>query len=827
VQSLNLKIKGLNTANNELGSVPEGALSVADNIVIDFDNLAQPRRGEDRLTYTFASGSDRANRYFFYQDQLLAHYATSAFAWYNPAAGWSNYSGTFGHPDSSLAKCRAVEANSNFFLSTSAGVKKLDAYTGTFSGAGMYRGLDVTGSLVAGSFFTSGNQAAYRVVWGIKDTNKNLILGTPSQRCVVTNATGVAKDVQLIITIPSGITTSHFFQVYRSGLSGDAAVEPNDELGLVYEANPTSSQITAKSITLTDSTPDSLRGTTIYIAPSQETILQSNDPPPFCKDFCQFKGYMLYINTRSKHRLSLTMLAVGGSSGVSSGDVITIDGVTYTGGVAENVSTKTFQIVTSGTPSQNIADTSLSLIRVINQNTSNTTVYASYLSGVNDLPGKILLEERGLGGSSFAVTASAHGSAYNPQLPTSGTTVASSNDTFAHGLYISKKDQSEAVPITNLRFVGSAADEALRVIPLRDSAFILKEDGVYRLTGTSIDNFYVAPFDTTARIIAPDSAVVLNNQIWCLTDQGVVAISDTGVSVMSRPIEPDITALFGLNLTSVKRYSFGVAYESDRKYYLWTISNAGDTYPTQAFVYNLFTNTWTRDTRAKTTGIVSPVNDKLYLGDALTNYTNIERKDFSYTDFADYASTYTISSSSDTSVILSSVQGVDVGDLLYQGGSFSVITAVDQDTRTVTTEFTIPWSNGSCSVYKGINCVLQWTGNPAGNPGELHQFSEATLFLKEFRAFQTKIGFSTDISSYFEDVPLSKSTNSPWGSGGWGSIPFGGSVMPTTLRTYIPLEKQQGTRINVRLTHRVAYSRWKVQGVSLPLRALSTRVSKI
>jgi len=116
-----------------------------------------------------------------------------------------------------------------------------------------------TASAVSIQFY-SGSQTAYRILWGFRDANKNLILGTPSQRTVVTNVTATASDVNLQITVPAGATVNHLYQVYRAPSTVNSTVEPSDEMQLVYEGNPTAGQITALSITQPDATSDSLKG---------------------------------------------------------------------------------------------------------------------------------------------------------------------------------------------------------------------------------------------------------------------------------------------------------------------------------------------------------------------------------------------------------------------------------------------------------------------------------------------------------------------------------------------------------------------------------------
>ncbi len=822
MQSLNLSLVGLYTYPNRLGkSVPEGALLTADNIVIDAESIAQARRGFNRLEFGFADINDRATKLLTYQEMLLAAYTGSKLAYYDDSTGWEDYSGTFTAP--SGYKIQAAGANDNFYFTTSNGIQKLDAFDSDPTDAGMFKGLDITAALSGASgFLEPDNQVAYRHVWGIKDANNYVVIGAPSQRAIVTNpSAGGDKDVALTITIPAGVTTAHFFQVYRSPQSGGEDIAPSDELQLIYEANPTSGEITAGTLTFTDQTPDSLRGANLYTNPGEETILQANESPPAAKDIAAFNGSLFFSNTISKQRLNLTILSVGGSNGIAIADTITIAGTVYTGAAAENAAAGEFDVVTGGTPAQNIADTANSLVRVINQYSSNTAVYAYYLSSVDDLPGQILLEERDFGAAEFAVTASAHGSAFSPILPTSGTSVSSTNDTSLNAIYFSKNLQPEAVPLVNIFRIGSASKAILRIIPLRDSLFVLKEDGVWRILGESAGNFRVESVDTSTRLLAPESAVSLNNQIYCLTDQGVVTITETGVSVISRPIEGDLLELFGLNKSGVASHSFGIGYETDRKYILFTISGAGDTTATQAFVYNVFTTAWTRWDLSKTCGLVNPTDDKLYFGDAESHYTNIERKSFNHTDYVDQGDVYEITAIDENTLTLVSVSGIEVGDLLLQLDGddeiYSVVAEIDSLTNMVTMRDTLSgWAVGDVTLYKAIQTEIEWVPVTGGNPGIIKNFQEASLFLKDRQFTTIEIGFKTDTSPVFEDVEVSGDGVSSWGLFGWGEEAWGSEVVQGPIRTYVPLEKCRGSEMTVRMVASLAFQKFALQGISIP-----------
>lgn len=909
MQSLTLKIKGLYTHPSELEAAPDGALSVADDIVIDRESVASPRRGLDRLDYGYSTSSHRANKVFFYQDKILSHFYDNLLAWYDSGSGWQQFSGTY-DPPTSTTPTRAVQANQNFYFTTDSGVYKLDAYNGTPALSGSYKGLDLSASLpssATSAWLAEGDQAAYRVVWGHKDANNNLILGAPSQREVIENpsGSGAAKDVLLNITVPSGVTTTYFYQIYRS--AGTTGAEPNDELGLVYEDNPTAAQIATATfdfattdvdtsgetiteiahglvngdevtftttgtlpaglstgttyyvvgktddtfqvsttfggsavnitdqgsgthtcnyggvINVLDITPDSLRGATIYTAASQEGLANQNERPPMAEDIAVYKNHVFYANTTSKHRYYLDLLAVGGTNGIASSDTVTIGGVTYTGAANEDIAAAEFDVVTGGSASQNIRDTALSLVRVINGHASST-VYAYYLSGSDDLPGQLLLEERGLGGSSFAVT-SDNSTCWSPSLPSSGTTESSTNDRYKNGLYFSKQSQPEAVPLPNIFFVGSEEDEIKRIVPLRDSLFIFKEDGIYRLSGVDSGSFRVDLFDASTKILAPESTAVLNNQIYCLSDQGVVSVTESGVRVRSRPIEYTLLSLQGVSLSNLKNLTFAVGYESERKYILFVPSVSGDTNPTQAYVYNVFTDSWVRWVLDKTCGGVNPADDKLYLGDGDSEYINQEFKNYSYLDYVDYGFTATVSGVSSTVLTMSNTDNISEGDVVYQSASvFSTVASVDSVAGTVTVDVAASFSTGAVTVYKAIATKIAWIPFTVGNPGIQKHFREATFLFKQDFTGTATLAFSTDISPAEETDTLEGTAIGLWGLFAWGGVPWGGENIKRPMRVYIPRNKQRCSQLTVEFRHATGYADYQLNGISLIANGMNERV---
>jgi hypothetical protein len=986
------KCRGLYSFPNRLQTMPPGALVTATNVVVNREDIIESRRGFK--IYGGAMGAsaslDNAKQLFIYKERLLRHFTTTL-QWDNGSGTFTSFSGSYTEAETGV-RIKSQEANGNFYFTTSLGIKKISAASAALMGsatigdAGGIKALDGYAELNEQSgFFTQDSIVSYRIVWGIKDNNNNVVLGSPSERIIITNpitdllitdfnALLVALDVgsavaggddlsdtdynsllkvpvgsavtlvrtnmsslctklntdfgntdfsaaktaidaltfattpttaqlealqdqydaivdilnsyigaeidagvsefsnstqsstvDVTFTVPSGITTSHFYQIYRTNLSTSTGatllsdLDPGDEHKLAYEANPTSGEITAGTVTVQDIVPESFLGANLYTNPtSGEGIAQANEVPPFAKDITLFKGFTFYANTKTKHRLDLSLLSVSELTSGTSTLIITNGSTSHTytfrsgvketteivcvadtadslngkyflinsaenktryyvwfktsGGAASDpavanrtgirvdiatgatdaqvataldaalnnyddftpsVATATVTVInavagicdnatdvdttftisattegmgenststthtgdtTNGnptissiastvdltvgmwvtgtgiaagskiisktatsvtlnnnatangtgvtftfkardvllseldTPSQQVDETARSLVRVINKQ-STEIVNAFYLSGPEDVPGEMLLEAKTLSDTAFYLQANSTttGGQFSPTIPTSGSTVISTNEVSPNRIYFSKYQQPEAVPLLNYQDVGPKDKEILRIIALRDSLFVLKEEGIYRLSGENAP-FVVSLFDSSTILKARDTAAVLNNQIYMYSSQGVVTVSDTGVNIISRPIEDLLIKLTKPEYTTFETASFGVSYESDRSYSLFTVTDTADTDATQCFRYNVFTNTWTILDISKTCGIVSSADDKMYLGAADTNFIEQERKSFDRTDYADREHSDTISAGNinGTTITLSSVANYAEGDVLTQ-----------------------------------------------------------------------------------------------------------------------------------------------------------------
>lgn len=335
----------------------------------------------------------------------------------------------------------------------------------------------------------------------------------------------------------------------------------------------------------------------------------------------------------------------------------------------ETVNKKYFLLSTYESSSLKNEETVKSLLNAINKN-SNDVVYGYYTSVSTGLPGEFNLESRIFDGTSFVVSSNDNevkSNIFNETLPQT-----SNSESLPNRLFFSKPSEPDSVPLVNYFDVGPRDKAIRRIVGLRDSLFIFKEEGIYRLFGNISNNFQVVLFDSSSNISATDSVAVLNNQIYLLTSQGVGRVSETGVNIISRPIENLFTRVSNINYYQWS--TFGIGYEADRSYLLFTPFEEDDITATKAFRFNTFTETWTTWNRNYNCGIVHPGENKLYFGAVEDNYIEVERKTLSRKDYADrqYSGKNIVAKVNDTKITLSNNQNLDIGDSLVQTQTLTI-----------------------------------------------------------------------------------------------------------------------------------------------------------
>lgn len=851
LQFLQLDCRGLYTMPNSLSKVPLGSLLQAENTVVSYNGLLSVRRGIKQFGTSLADlpggGPDtEVFQEFFYKDSKIVWFGDGTvsrldplkhnFAYDSDNLGtWVQTSTAVPAPAYELTDSyRSAQSNNNLYITTVEGIWKTDDPANAFYRAGGLPGLDGRAVLVdLAGFMSDDTQVAYRMTWKTTDANHNVVEGTPSTRVVIANTSGGSRNVQLTFTIPNGATVDDQWVIYRSPMSATALTDPSDELQQVTQGFPDATDITNGFFTVTDTTPESQLGAALYTNAGQQGAAQANNIPPLSNDMCFFAGFMIYGAATTQQKFLLSLLATGAPDGIQIGDTFTItnglSNFTLTAAAAENVSLGEFEVFTGGDPGSDILQTKQSLIHVLNLYTQ-TLVYAydaTDASSATSLPGDFFIQEQTIGGGVFQVSSS-RSTCWNPEL----TTTPSDNESLAGGSlgsgFCSKFQQPEAVPVANTINVGNSNFEWLRCLPLRNSVIVLKADGLFQLTGTSFP-FSVTTLDTGTILTAPESCASMNNQVFAYTNQGVVAVAETGPAIVSRPIENIMQRISSDLYPNFPAVTFGAAYETDRKYIMSTISGEdGFERATTQYVYDTLTEAWTTYIYPVPVWDIleSPTEHRLYVCSADTDFPYLfqERKSFTNTDFADIELPVTITGfdNSDPSqpvVTLVSTANVTVGWSLVQlvPGAVNtppqllnntVITAISSPTQIVVRD-AINWALSGAvftAVEQPIRVRVQYCpiyGGEDGNPSIVKFFKEAQFFFQNADFNTVDITFASDFIQLGTTVSLTPiPATAGWGQFPWGQTPWGGSdeFRVSSARTYIPLSARRAHWLNLHLT---------------------------
>lgn len=688
-------------------------------------------------------------------------------------------------------RIRAAAALGNVYFSTSIGITKSTSAAADLMPSGLPQCLDLTLSLTNSSptLMATGYQRAYRAVLCLKDANNNLIQGAPSSRFTVSNTTGGTRDVQAIIYLPPQITTSHFVQLYASGITA-TTVDPGDELRLVLEYFPTSTDIANGYVTLADITPDAFRGAYLYTnADSGEGQANQNDEPPLGRDLVWWQNKLLVANYTDKHEMPLQML--GTSAMVT--QTITLGGVVYTAGTAEAVSTGTFIVYKPGgggytdlgTQSLNVEGTAKSLCKVINQYAANTSLYAFYESGVDDPPGKIRVVERAIGGSQFTVicSASAMGNSFSPAIPTSGSAYASTADRRVNQIRVSKDGEPEHMPRWRNIIVGGEDEEIQRIIALRSSLIVIKDRSIWRLTEAEPGDAEPVFIDNTCQIAGRDSAAVLNNTVFMLSDQGFVAITDNGIQIVGRPTENRVLAgLEKINAPDHDRF-VAIGHEQRRLYICLAYDAAAG--ENTCYVYSPISNggrgAWTK--RRLNAAAFAVLSNRLMY--ALNNANGhvlrqrASRRDAAswYRDYAEDSSTFTISSiDSSAGTCTGTWSGyvdfdtyesdIGYGWKLYDGSNQYLVLSSASGNTVLTLNTTSGLTTGAKTVYRPVPWTVEYA--PLSGNQNMKQFGDVVV------KAETQNAYALDFAYANQNDTRSDPASDDW------------SAQPTADRVYVP-----------------------------------------
>jgi len=865
-QTIHRKARGLYTSYNPY-QTPEGALLEAENVEIDRENVISKARGFNR--YGDAT-TNAPTQLLQYKDKVIVQDGTTISYDSDDAGTWADWTGSYSAP-SSDHKIRAVEARSNIWFTTSNGPYRNDAINGTPREAGLPEAKCIDphawGQTVTNGWLAPGYFVAYKYLYVRTDAYGRKLYSEPSDRWIYENTgtTTLAVGFTAEADVNSLIISSDEVHIYRtpSAASVDALGDTYKLVDIVTYAGT--------NVTYWDYVPDDFLGEELYTNATREGLAGVNRKPPFAHDIAYYKGYMFCANVRRQNEIKIRLKV--DAADMNDGDTIkiTYGAKNYTFTARTSMpGTYEFLIGTGSTESIRIEETMRSFaFAVTDLHTDSPTSYpffALYTSDTTSLdgaPGEVTIRVADFATDDLEVLGSSNlEDMFTPNIYDTAATRAQAAE--KNVLCYSKFEEPNAVPPGNFERVGSEDSAILRILPLRNSLIILKEEGVWRLTGETESDFIIEAYDPTVRIDAPETAVVLNNAVYCSSNQGVVRIDETmGVVILSRPIEEDLRVI--QNFSNYATVAHATAYESERQYWLWVPDSASDTYAKTCYKYNYINKSWVTRKKNCSCAMVLHDNKTMYLGHGVDTYVLKERKSLSGTaDFMDESMTSSMSAVSTTTdddgntVSLVTCAYTYTGAALGVGWHFqysteeAVVEAASDNgdgtyNLTLSHLLSLPGgSSGSGSFFDILHFItggvsagsgvslpvnvtlsipivstVTWVPETAGNPATMKQFSRCQIEVEDNRAYKQEIEF---ISNFINTASAENILKTPgWGTGRWDSPAWGSNVPSIPIMTYIPQNYQRCQWLRPTFVHRYAKEYFNIVSLALTFRVTSDR----
>lgn len=616
---------------------------------------------------------------------------------------------------------------------------------------------------------------------------------------------------------PGVPTTDNFLRVYRSemtqGYTDDlgnfhpgASITPADDLYQCYETPYLSAaNLAAGFVSFADIAPDSSIEVPLYTNPNNggDGSLAANFQPPIAEDMAYWQDQMWFLNTTGRHSLEFTLIGTGSPDGLQIGDTFTIafaaagPELVYTAAAAS--AGTDFEVSLWSDPGFNIEQTAQSLVQCINADTGNENIIATYVSAEGGAPGRIRLEALLFGDDVEFTLYSSRSTPWTPQLPIFVAPVwlppKSTNNRHAARLWWSKTGQPEAVPITNFQQIDADNHPGLRLCPLKYRMLVFKSDGIYFVPIGQPVTFQKL---SEAVLIAPESIGKLGDTVYCLTDMGIAAISDSGISFISIPIDDTLAKLSSPgSISNLRTRTVGVGYRSARQYLCWLIEQEGTTFTdetAQAYVFSSISGVagsvvsagitpgFTRYTFGVRAALVNPATDTLVVAPTNSNVLWEERKTQTRYDFADLFTEMTPTDITGSDVTFADASGVEAGDVFTWRRCSYLVTAVVGNVVTVLGQPVPAAGDGQKGIYKAIACDVIFNELTDGSPATMKLAQQCSFLFKQNGIRTLTAQFASEVHPAILEVPV---VTKGWGEFSWGEAVWGG--LKATIRRVEPL----------------------------------------
>jgi hypothetical protein len=364
----------------------------------------------------------------------------------------------------------------------------------------------------------------------------------------------------------------------------------------------------------------------------------------------------------------------------------------------------------------------------------------------------------------------------------------------------SKPGEPEHCPPGYQQEIGAADRAIRRIIPTRDSLFVFKDDGVWRVSGYSPDTLQVDEYDRTIRIVHPDAACQWNGAVAAWTTRGVLIVSEGGVDDIGAPISTSLDEVADDVLATYEsvghwqREAFMKGWQRGDSLMFGVVEDSGNDQIDMIYVLGQNTRAWTRWTTYWRLCGAAAVEPYFYIGGSYGAAARVWRSGGgSEESFA-----ITVTAVSGASITISAgAYEPQIGDVV--SGGYHIIEVAD-DTRF--TVHTSGMTTGAKTVSSTPQAIIEWVAQAGDSPGVQHLWRQAVVSFGDQNAVR---GMEW---SFYTDRNKTPSTVYP-------AFEHTSSTESSRVRAFIPRNARRGSRLYAQLTVGSEVPQWEIHAMSL------------
>lgn len=457
--------------------------------------------------------------------------------------------------------------------------------------------------------------------------------------------------------------------------------------------------------------------------------------------------------------------------------------------------------------------------------------YSASLSYTGPVNRTLLLRAINPTSSPFVVYAT-HGSEYSPPLPEPNVTgTTATQETAPGGVMWSKAREPEHFSFVDFEELGGERAQVWRLVRGGDGLWVLKQDGIYRMSGADRDAGFRFDRVTSARLLHPNAACESGDRAFAWCDQGLLSLT-SGVAQISSLAIADRLRLVQSASPAVTNYGVWIAANAKAGELIVSNPSTADAFATSPTIHvlNLETGAWTEWQLAGTpTCAVTPdeggqagllifgLSSQLTTNVSTSGFVTVcesEEPAFSAfvgTNIVNYDGTLApVCTVVGTTVTVATPNGYtpEVGDMIFDGSSVIFFVSAVASPTSFTVDRAGLDVTPSIVVYKGFSSTVQMIAQTAKNPSALKLWGDGSwLFGRLEDLYSLVYSFTSSAQSSGTSYTMT-------------SVEDG--AIGRSLRFLVPRTCARSEQLYPAFTLR-GVSQWQFEGLSLSARPMSLK----